>query len=46
MKHPVTNSLLAYIDAEGRLTIEGLKLFEQLLAVLRDHEGRISVLEP
>ena len=35
-----------YIDSEGRLTIEGLKLFQQMLAKLDDHEARIEALEP
>ena len=35
-----------YVDADGRLTIEGLKLLERIIAMLRDHEARIDTLEP
>lgn len=35
-----------YIDENGRLTIEGVKLLERIVAMLRDHEARIEALEP
>lgn len=34
-----------YIDADGRLTIEGMKFFERMLNMLIDHETRIAALE-
>jgi len=38
--------LVRYIDAEGKLTADGLRLFVLLLAMLDDHEARIAALEP
>lgn len=35
-----------YVDKDGRLTIEGVKLLERIIAMLRDHEARIETLEP
>jgi len=35
-----------YIDKDGRLTIEGVKLLDRIIAILRDHEARIETLEP
>lgn len=35
-----------YVDEEGRLTIEGVKLLQRLVEALRDHESRIETLEP
>jgi hypothetical protein len=34
-----------YIDADGRLTLEGMKLFERMINMLKDHEARITALE-
>lgn len=30
-----------YVDQTGRLTPEGLRLFQEMLAMLRDHEARL-----
>lgn len=46
MNIPEVSDLLPYVTPDGRLTVEGLKLFRQLLAVLRDHDARIEDLEP
>lgn len=40
------NLIEKYIDADGRLTIEGVKLFQRIIEMLRDHETRIEALEP
>ena len=46
-KTPEVNLVLAYTDpSTGKLTIEGQKLFALLLAQLKDHEARITALEP
>ena len=46
-KIPEVNRVLAYFDpATGRLTDEGLKLFALLIAQMKDHEARITALEP
>lgn len=46
MNPPEVSELLAYITPDGRLTVEGMKLFRQLIAMMRDHEARIVDLEP
>lgn len=33
-------------DKEGRLTIEGVLILQRILEALRDHEARITTLEP
>jgi len=40
------NNIERYIDANGRLTLEGIKLFQRIVAAINDHEARIVVLEP
>lgn len=40
------NGLERYVTAEGRLTIEGLKLLTKIVRSLEDHEARLQVLEP
>ena len=39
-------SLEVYVDADGKLTREGLKLLQQMVRAIKDHETRIVVLEP
>jgi hypothetical protein len=46
VKPPKPSSVERYVDKEGRLTLDGQRLFDQLLRVLADHEARIKVLEP
>jgi len=46
MTPPEINAVLQYVTPDGRLTPEGLRLFARLLDVLRDHEARITTLEP
>lgn len=46
MNPPEVSDLIQYIGPDGRLTVEGLKLFRQMIAVLRDHQKRIEDLEP
>jgi hypothetical protein len=40
------NGLERYVDANGRLTIEGQKLFRKLVLAVQDMETRLKVLEP
>lgn len=40
------NPLEKYVDANGRLTLEGLKLLQAAIRAIRDHEDRIVALEP
>lgn len=35
-----------YIDEQGRLTVDGMRLFQQMIRQLKDHEARIVILEP
>lgn len=46
MSIPETNLLLQYMTPDGRLTVEGQKVFQQIIATLKDHEARITTLEP
>ncbi len=39
-------SLEIYVDNQGKLTREGLKLIQQMVRAIQDHETRIVVLEP
>lgn len=43
---PIPASLVKYVKPDGRLTDEGLKLLERIVAKLDDHENRITALEP
>jgi len=36
------NLIEKYTDAEGRLTLDGIKLFGRMIAMLKDHESRVS----
>lgn len=36
------NLLERYVDENGRLTVEGLKLLAQMVAMLKDHESRLA----
>lgn len=38
--------LQKYVRPDGRLTIEGLQLLLSVVQALRDHETRITALEP
>lgn len=47
------SAITRYVTPDGRLTLEGLQLFRDLLAALAvlqaqiaDHEARIAALEP
>ena len=47
MNIPEINRVLALIDpATGKLTTEGEKYFALLTLVLKNHEARITALEP
>lgn len=46
MTPPQVSDIVPYVDAQGRLTVEGMKLFQMMLAILRDHAQRIEDLEP
>lgn len=46
MRIPEVSDLVPYVTEDGRLTIEGMKLLRQVVAVLRDHEARVQALEP
>lgn len=39
-------SVETYVDNQGRLTREGLKMIQQMVRAIKDHEDRIVVLEP
>ena len=36
------SSLVRYVDADGRLTIEGVKLLQRMVKALEDHETRLT----
>lgn len=36
------SSLVRYVDENGRLTIEGVKLFQRMVKALEDHEARLT----
>lgn len=40
------NGIERYIDPDGRLTLEGLKLFQRMISDLEAMDARIAVLEP
>ncbi len=40
------NQAVVYVDANGRLTLEGIKLFLRLIDKLDSLEARIAALEP
>lgn len=46
MNVEMPNSIQQYVDANGRLTLEGVKLLQRIVEALRDHEARLVVLEP
>lgn len=46
MSIPVASPLVKYVDADGKLTQEGLRLFVRVLAKIRNHEERLEALEP
>ena len=35
-----------YVNADGTMTLEGMKLFQRMIDMLKDHETRITTLEP
>ena len=35
-----------YVNEHGQLTLEGLRLLQLIVKMLRDHEDRIVTLEP
>ncbi|MDE0590420.1 hypothetical protein OU789_10825 [Halocynthiibacter sp. C4] len=43
---PRVTNIQKYFEPDGRLTAEGLMLFQLMLEVLRDFEARITALEP
>ena len=43
---PEINQLQQYFTPDGRLTVEGLRLFRQFILTMKDHEARIVALEP
>ena len=46
MTAPEVNAILQYVMAQGTLTPEGMKLLQQIIAIIKDHEARITALEP
>ncbi len=40
------NLVEKYIEADGKLTLDGVKLLDRIIAMLKDHEARITALEP
>ena len=40
------NDIERYVDPNGRLTIEGMKIIRKLALAVQDHEERIKALEP
>jgi len=35
------NAITRYVDADGKLTVEGLRLFQLIVKMLKDHETRL-----
>lgn len=40
------NAQVQYVDAQGRLTIAGLQLLEQIARDIADLKARVTALEP
>lgn len=46
MTPPDPQQMVRYVDAQGRLTREGMELLQRIVASLKDHETRLTALEP
>ena len=40
------SNFIIYVEKDGRLTVDFLKLLQLWAAMLEDHEARITALEP
>ena len=46
MNVEMPNKMTRYVDANGRLTLEGMKLFQRLIDGMQEVDERLKVLEP
>lgn len=46
MRIPAPQSFQRYVDSEGRLTFEGMRLIQQMVAKINELEERVEDLEP
>ena len=40
------NGIEQYVDKDGRLTLEGIKLLQRIVDALEELDARVTVLEP
>ena len=36
------NAITKYVDSDGKLTVEGLRLLQLIVKMLKDHETRLT----